>query len=411
MKTSFVSVKNEYDPSIAYITDIFPGITLTFVYLEIKKLREAGVHIDIYSVWKPDGTIIASREAESFRAETTYLSPTRILPLLRAHLHYALTKPTQYMETLKLCLAPHPNLKLRRRTIYNFCLAPYLAVHLARNKRQHIHAHFASGAATTAMMASILQGISFSFTAHRGDILDEKVLLKEKIKKAKFGIAISEYNRACLLREAPDVEENKIVTIHCGVETDVFRPNQRTRTGSLVFLSVGSLLPRKGQVYLVEACRLLEKQGINFQCNIIGEGPQRNVLQDLIHKYHLEGKITLVGSIPHEDIQSYYDDTDIFVLPSLSEGIPVVLMEAMSKGLPVVATRITGVPELATHDTDGILVSPGDPTDLAEAMMRLSNDAELRTLLGENARRKIKAKFDLEKNTRKIKTLLESAVP
>jgi colanic acid/amylovoran biosynthesis glycosyltransferase len=409
MNMTLASVKKGNDRSVAYITDVFPGITLTFVYLEIKKLREAGLCIDIYSIWKSNQTI-ASREAESFRAETTYLSPPRLLPLLRAHLHFARTKPTQYLETLKLCLAPHPNLRFRRRTIYNFCLAPYLAAHLAKKKTRHIHAHFASGAATTAMMASTLLGISFSFTAHRGDILDEKVLLQEKVKRAKFGIAISEYNRACLLLVAPDLEENRIVTIHCGVETDVFLPSQRKQTGPLVFLSVGSLLPRKGHVYLLAACRLLKEHGINFQCIIIGEGPQRNELQGLIQKYGIEEKVKLVGSIPHEDVQIYYDKTDIFVLPSLNEGIPVVLMEAMSKGLPVVATRITGIPELVTHEKHGILVSPGDHTDLADAMMRLAKDTAFRKILGGNARNKIETEFNLEKNVSKINSLFQEAM-
>src|SRR5215510_9788663 len=206
---TLVSANKADDRSVAYITDVFPGITLTFVYLEIKKLRQLGLCVDIYSIWKSTDAI-ASREAESFRAETTFLSPPPLLPLLRAHLHFVRTKPLKYLETLRFCWAPHPNFRFRRRTIYNFCLAPYLALFLAKKKRRHIHSHFASGGATTAMMASILLGISFSFTAHRGDILDEKVLLREKVERATFGIAISDYNKACLLRFAPGVKENKI---------------------------------------------------------------------------------------------------------------------------------------------------------------------------------------------------------
>jgi colanic acid/amylovoran biosynthesis glycosyltransferase len=406
---TLVSANKADDRSVAYITDVFPGITQTFVYLEIKKLRQLGLCIDIYSIWKSTDAI-ASREAEGFRAETTFLSPPPLLTLLRAHLYFVCTKPAQYLETLKLCWAPHPNFRFRRRTIYNFCLAPYLALHLAKKKRRHIHSHFASGAATTAMMASTLLGISFSFTAHRGDILDEKVLLQEKVNRAKFGIAISEYNKVCLLGMAPDVEENKIVTVHCGVETDVFLPRYRTPIGPVTFLSVGSLLARKGHVYLVEACRVLKEHHINFRCSIVGEGPQRAELQRLIEKYKIEEEIALVGSAPHEDVQTYFDNTDVFVLPSLSEGIPVVLMEAMSKALPVVATRITGVPELVTHQKDGILVSPGNDTELAEAMMRLAKDTELRKILGDNARKKIEADFNLEKSVSKIKSLFEEAI-
>jgi colanic acid/amylovoran biosynthesis glycosyltransferase len=394
---------------LAYITDVFPGTTLTFIYLEVKKLREQGLDIDLYAIWKSRHNS-TSTQAESFAAETKYLAPPAIWRLICAHYYYVRTNPRAYREIFNLCLAHHTNMRLRRRTTFNFFLAPYLAELLAKNGTTHIHAHFASGAATTAMMASLLLNISFSFTAHRGDILEEKVLLREKLKKAKFGIAISEYNRQSLLREAPDVDEHKITTIHCGVETDVFFPAQRTGGDPLVLLSVGSLLERKGHAYLVEACRLLQKNGIDYRCIIIGDGPQKTNLENLIRRYEIKEKVKLAGSVPHEDVRSYYTQADIFVLPSLNEGIPVVLMEAMSNGLPVVSTQITGVPELVTHEEDGILVPPADHTGLAEAMIRLIKEAELRKQLGANARRKILSDFNLDINARKIKTLFEQAV-
>jgi glycosyltransferase involved in cell wall biosynthesis len=402
-----VTVEKTENGRVAYITDVFPGVTLTFVYLEIKKLREQGMRIDIYAIWRPKQKIVAS-EADCFQAETTYLSPPPILQLLRAHFHYARNRSKQYLDNLRLCVAAHAKLRLRRRTIYNFCLAPYLTMLLANKQIKHIHAHFASGAATTAMMAAKLLDISFSFTAHRGDILEGKALLDEKLKQAKFAVSISEYNRTCLLREAPDVAEDKVKTIHCGVATDVFLPSERAHSGPLVFLSVGSLLERKGHVFLVEACRLLNEYDINYRCIIVGNGPQRNSLQNVIYKYKLEEKVLLVGSVPHEDIQSYYDKADVFVLPSLNEGIPVVLMEAMSKGLAVIATNITGVSELVTNERHGILAAPGEYGELAGAMIRLSKDTELRKFLGANARKKIQSDFNVDINTAKIRKLFEA---
>ena len=122
----------------------------------------------------------------------------------------------------------------------------------------------------------------------------------------------------------------------------------------------------------------------------------------------MEGEIELAGIVLHENIQLYYNRATILVHPSISEGIPVVLMEAMSKGLPVIATRITGVPELVEHGEDGLLVAPGNVAELAEAMVMLLNNKELRTRLGNNARRTILRAFNAEVNIEKIKKLFES---
>jgi len=180
--------------SIAYITDTFPRVSLTFVELEIEKLRCLGGDIDIYAL-RRSATQVVSGKAESLSNEITYLWPPPIWQLFRAHRYYAWKVPKTYIQILKFCLAPHPYLRLRLRTFCNFLVAPYFATSLAKKNIRHIHSHFASGAATVSMMTSGLLEIGFSFTAHGSDILIEKVLLNEKLKRAKFAIAVSEYNR------------------------------------------------------------------------------------------------------------------------------------------------------------------------------------------------------------------------
>ncbi len=392
---------------IAYITDVFPPISLTFLYLEIKKLRHMGTHVDLYAIWKSRKQTTTA-EGESFSNGTRYLWPPPIRQLLRVHFHYARKVPARYLETLKLCLVEHPKARLRLRTLCNFLLAPYLAGSLEKKPVAHIHAHFASGAATVAMMASRLLNIGFSFTAHGSDILIERVLLNEKLKMANFAIAISDYNRKSLVSQAPEAEPSKVRTIHCGVNPDVFLPCTRTNQHPPVFLAVGNLVWQKGHAYLIEACRFLKARGVEYRCVIIGEGPKREELENLIRRYNMEEEVDLHGSVPHESIQLYYNRADILVHPSISEGIPVVLMEAMSKELTVIATRITGVPELVEHGEDGLLVAPGNVAELAEAMVILRNNKELRTRLGNNARRKILRAFNAEVNIKKIKKLFES---
>ena len=389
---------------LAYITDVFPAVSLTFIYQELKKLRQLQMAIDFFAIWKWHEST-TSQEAGFLSNETTYLSPPSLTQLITAHGYYIYHAPIRYLENLRLCSLSHPTLRLKRRTFYNFLLGPYFA-HILKNRHtSHIHSHFASGAATTAMMASNLLGIGFSFTAHGSDVLIEKCLLNEKLKKAKFAIAISEYNKLCLMREAPGVDSDKVKVIHCGVDTEVFYPVCRGNAAFPVILAVGSLLEIKGHGYLIEACALLAMNRVNFRCIIVGEGPKRQDLERLILRHNLSGLVELTGAVPHERIAAYFDRAEIVVHPSVSEGIPVALIEAMSKGLPVVATRITGIPELITHEKDGILVSPRSVTELAEGMSNLLSNKSLRTRLGKNARQKILTNFDLGINARKIKDL------
>lgn len=394
---------------LAYITDVFPAVSLTFIYLELKKLRQLQMDIDFYAVWKWREQI-KSQEAQLLSNETTYLSPPSVTHLIRAHCYYLYRASDHYFENLRLCSVPQPSRRLRCRAFYNFVLAPYFARILEKRGTSHIHAHFASGAATTAMMASNLLKIGFSFTVHGGDVLIEKSLLNEKLKRAKFAIAVSEYNKQQLMLEAPGVDSDKVKVIHCGVDPDSFYPVCHIDRGLPVFLAVGSLVEEKGHAYLIEACAVLAISCIDFRCIIIGEGPKRQDLEQLILHHRLEGKVHLAGAIPHERIQVYFDRADIIVHPSISEGIPVALMEAMSKRLPVIATRITGIPELIRHGEEGILVPPENVPELVEAMKRLLNHKRLRTQLGKNARQKIVNNFNLEINTYKIKRLFQQEI-
>lgn len=394
---------------LAYITDVFPAVSLTFVYLELKKLRQLGMDIDFYAIWKWHEET-KSKEAEFLDREATYLSPPSLASLFRAHCYYFYHVPARYLQNLRLCLVWHPSMRLYRRTFYNFLLAPYFARMLRKRQTSHVHAHFAFGAATTAMMASNLLNISFSFTAHGSDVLIEKCLLNEKLKRAKFAIAISEYNKHRLMREAPNSDSDKVKVIHCGVDPKTFYPVCHIDCGLPLFLAVGSLVEEKGHRYLIEACAVLVKSGIDFRCIIVGEGPKRQDLEQLILRHKLEEKVQLTGAVPHERIQVYFDRAEVIVHPSTSEGIPVVLMEAMGKGLPVIATRITGIPELIGHEAEGILVPAGDIAALVEAMKRLLNNGNLRTQLGKNARQKILNNFNLEINAYKVARLFQEEI-
>ena len=207
----------------------------------------------------------------------------------------------------------------------------------------HLHAHWATFPSTAAMLAARRVQVPFSFTAHAHDIFLEDHLLMEKLRQAAFGVTISEFNRRYLAEKVAPSANECIRIVHCGVALDdfAFRPEGR-EPGFIV--AVGRLDEIKGFVHLIDACALLVKRGVKFDCSIIGEGPLRGALQSRIDAARLGACVRLLGARPQEEVHHYLSNAAVFVLPSVvtkrgdRDGIPVALMEAMAVGLPVVST-------------------------------------------------------------------------
>jgi glycosyltransferase involved in cell wall biosynthesis len=171
------------------------------------------------------------------------------------------------------------------------------------------------------------------------------------------------------------VDPGRIRVVYDGIDARRFSPGQssaaRTRLGlsqaEPVLLFVGNLVPVKGLLTLLHACARLAREGRRFTCHLVGEGPMRGVLCRAITRLGLAGRVRLVGGCAHEHLADWYRAADLFVLPSRSEGIPVVLLEAAACGTPFVASDVGGIPEVA-HLAPSRLVPPGDPDRLAEAI-------------------------------------------
>jgi glycosyltransferase involved in cell wall biosynthesis len=178
------------------------------------------------------------------------------------------------------------------------------------------------------------------------------------------------------------VDSDKVSIVYGGVDTELFRPGSRdaarARLGidrsTPLLLFVGNLLPVKGLDVLVDACALLHERGLGFDCRIIGEGTMRAPLERQIRRCGLGEQVRLPGARPLEQLPDWYRAADVFVLPSRSEGVPNVLLEATACGTPVVATRVGGVPEVAGLHPEA-LVPPNDPEALAGAIERRLSDS------------------------------------
>jgi glycosyltransferase involved in cell wall biosynthesis len=155
--------------------------------------------------------------------------------------------------------------------------------------------------------------------------------------------------------------------VHNGVNTKLFHPDTSQQKREPIILFVGNLVPVKGIDTLIDACAQLARRGATFQCQIIGDGPMREKLARQITRLRLDGNVELIGALSMENLPERYRAASVLALPSFSEGIPNVILEAQACGTPVVASAVGGVPEVLGKQG---LVPPGDAQALADALER-----------------------------------------
>jgi colanic acid/amylovoran biosynthesis glycosyltransferase len=255
-----------------------------------------------------------------------------------------------------------------------------------------------------------LTGLPYSFTAHGSDLHVRRRMLPEKVAEAAFVATVSHDNRRLIVQECGGRFADKVHVVRAGVDTALFAPNGNGRrpAGPLRVLCVGTLHEVKGQAHLVEACRLLADAGVDVACRLVGDGPDRAALARRIAAVGLQARVELAGARTRPQVVAELAAADVLAAPSVPtragkrEGIPVVLMEAMSCGVAVVASDLSGIPELVEDGVSGLLVAPGDARALADALRRLHDDPALRSRLGRAGRERVLAEFDLERSAAQL---------
>jgi glycosyltransferase involved in cell wall biosynthesis len=261
----------------------------------------------------------------------------------------------------------------RVRALLHTWLGAYYAVKLRERGVDHIHVHHGYFGSWIAMVAARLLGIEYSLTLHGSDLLTHRAYLDAKLRNCRFCVTISEYNRRHILREYQEVDPGKIMVSRLGVDVPkaTESPPRLAYNGERPFtlVSVGRLHPVKDHAFLVRACARLRDRGVDFECAIAGEGPERRRLEKLIDECRLQDRLRLLGAVPWPEMDSLYRHADLVVLTSRSEGIPLVLMEAMARGRIALAPTITGIPELVIPGKTGFLYTPGAIDELVSRIV------------------------------------------
>ena len=243
------------------------------------------------------------------------------------------------------------------------------------------------------MLASALSGIPFSFTLHGPDIFFEPLhwRLDAKIERASFVACISEFCRSQAMLFSAREHWDKLHVVHCGIEPERY---EGAAGGSGPILFVGRLAAVKGVPVLLRAMRRVRAAFPDVRLLLIGDGPERPAIEaEARAAPGLAGAVTFAGYQSQDDVAQALKSSCLLVLPSFAEGVPVVLMEAMAAGKPVVATQVGGVGELVRDGQSGRIIPPGDEVALADAIIELLADPELRQRMGTAGRSTVKEDF------------------
>jgi glycosyltransferase involved in cell wall biosynthesis len=395
---------------IAYLTSVYPDVSHTFILREVRALRARGVEVGTFSVRRACDRNILGGDAQREAASTRWLVPPRVGLLVLAFAWSVATRPVTTGRTLlEVVLKRGMTVGQRVRWLCYAAEAVLLAYWVVTEGFDHLHCHFGNSGSSTGMLAARLADIPFSITCHGSELREiEHHRLREKVARAAFVACVSEHGRAQLMLACRPEDWERIHIVRCGVpQVDVISADQSHGEGRI--LCVGRLSPEKGHLVLLDALSRLRDQGTRFHCTLVGDGPMRSTIQTRADDLRLTDSLTLTGALDPDRVADHYRSADVVVLASFSEGVPVVLMEALTHSLPVVATRVGGVPELVRDERSGLVVAPGNAGALSLALRRILDEPEWARTLGRNGAEHVRQEFDVDASAHRLVKLFHQA--
>jgi glycosyltransferase involved in cell wall biosynthesis len=407
--------------ALGMLVKIWPKLSETFILEEALGLERQGTNLNLYALAPPSDEIShpAVARVQAPLACVPALAWPQAGALLGAHLRRLAARPAGWLRAAARAA------RRGRAGLADFARAAWLADRLAADGVTHLHTHFISGPADIAELAATMLALPWSISAHAKDIYTSRPEdLRRKLSAARFTVTCTEFNRRTLAAIEPAAQVHRM---YHGIDHGVFHPSRRGRLAPVdgcageqaapvpMLLAVGRLRAKKGLDTLIDACAMLKARGRRVRCEIVGYGDERGALLARIAAQGLEDEVHLAGKLMREQVIERYARTAVFVQPSRvtadgdRDGIPNVLLEAMAMGLPVVASAVSGIPELVADSSNGLLVPPDAPDALADAIERVLDTPALAARLGAAARERVIEHFDNDRNLRLLARLLEQA--
>jgi glycosyltransferase involved in cell wall biosynthesis len=392
---------------VAYLTSQYPATSHTFISREVAAVREVGVEVETFSIRPPSDAELED-PALCEEAERTFtLLRQPLMSFFSAQLGLLFTRPGRYFTTLG-CAFGHrvPGLRGIVMSPIYFAEAVVLARELKRREIDRLHNHFANAGAIVGYLAARLLDLPWSFTMHGISETDYPagLLLGKKIDAAKFVACVSYFGRAQAMRLVWPDQWKKLHVVRCGLPL-ARMPDRAAKLSSIRIICVGRLSPEKGQAGLLQAFAEVSASREDVDLMFVGDGPEGEVLRSQAKALGIADKVTFTGRLGEKVTLDQIAASDILVLSSFMEGLPIVLMEAMAMGTVVVASRVAGIPELVEDGQSGLLFTPSNWDELAGCIRRLLDDRALGQTLASNAREAVAADFDVRNSASQLLAL------
>lgn len=393
---------------VAYLINVYPAGSHTFVRREIHALERRGVAVERFALRSQDGALVDVQDRLEHE-RTRYVLGGGALGLAGASARTALRFPHRFWQALRLALRMSSQSD-RPWPIHLIYLAEACVVRewMQASRVAHLHAHFATNSAEVAMLAHTLGGVPYSFTAHGSDIMDRpaQMGLPLTVGAAAFVAAVCSFGRSQIFKWVPQALWDKVHVVRCGLERGYGGDGAPPAQPSRRLLCIGRLSKEKGQLLLVQAAKRLADEGVDFEIVLAGDGPMRTQIERAVSELSLERFVRLAGWLDAAGVEAQLRQARALVVPSLSEGLPVVIMEAMASGRPIVAPYLAGIPELVGEGRTGWLFPASDIEGLARAMRAcLSTPDEALRRMADAARADVWRAHDVDAEAAKLATL------
>lgn len=372
-------------PTIGYLLGEFPSLTETFILREMKELVRQGLRLHIFSLTRPKSAS-DPLPAELASVGVDYgpgkMDPSLLSKAIRGMLAGGRSRPRTEAATDR-----------------------WLKILAEHREIVHLHAHFANEPALAAMAISKASGLPFSFTAHAWDIYCSGTPLRELIAAAQFTATCTEANVRYLHTQCREEDRDKVVLIRHGIELESFCSEDWRPSKPFRCLAIGRLVGKKGFDVLLKAFGILNDRRIPAVCNIVGEGPERESLEQLREETGVQDSVQFLGARPSSDTLQRLRESEALIVPSIitsegdRDGLPNVILEAAANGIPIIASDLPGISEFVADEVSGLLASSGDPKSLADKIEVLTaDDGTIAETLRRNARRIVEEEYDIRKN-------------
>jgi glycosyltransferase involved in cell wall biosynthesis len=398
--------------ALAYLLNWYPQPSQTALRREMTALEEMGVPFHRFSLRRYEGDLVDENDRAE-RKRTKAVIDVGAGGFLASMLRAALRRPRAFARALALAVrVGRIDERGLLRTLVYFAEACVLFRWTAELSINHIHTHYGTNSATAAMFCRILGGPTYSFTMHGPEEFDapRATCLRDKIRHARFVVAISEFTRSQLYRWADYHDWAKIHMIHVGVSPMFLDhgPAPVPRASRLV--NIGRIVEQKGQPILIQAAGRLRDRGFDFELVIVGDGPMRPEIDRLVEEMGLQGRVRITGYLSNQGVLEELLAARALVLPSFAEGLPGVFFESLALGRPVISTYISAHPELIESGVNGWLVPAGAVEPLVDAMAAaLSLDPAVLEQMGREGARRVAEQHDVHTEVKKLVELFSRA--